>query len=96
LLDDDRNVFHLPAKAQWNAAQRVLNQEFEFGNGQHSPSSYRQNLDSLVNRMLGLALMGLVVLKLYLSDVWELGRVFRITAFLGLGVLLLLASYLYS
>ena len=51
---------------------------------------------TVINRMLGLALMALVVVKLYLSDVWELGRVFRITAFLGLGVLLLLLSYLYS
>ena len=40
--------------------------------------------------------MAFVVLKLYLIDVWELGRIFRITAFLGLGVLLLLVSYLYS
>jgi hypothetical protein len=35
LLDDDRNVFHEPAKAPWNAAQRVLDYEFEFGNLQH-------------------------------------------------------------
>ena len=49
-----------------------------------------------LNRILGLGLMGIVVAKLYLSDVWQLGRVFRITAFLGLGVLLLLVSYLYS
>jgi len=31
-----------------------------------------------------------------LSDIWELSRIFRITAFLALGVLLLLVSYLYS
>ncbi len=51
---------------------------------------------TVVNRILGLGLMGLVVAKLYLSDVWELGRGFRITAFLGLGLVLLLVSYLYS
>ncbi len=51
---------------------------------------------TLVNRILGLGVMGFVVLKLYLSDVWELDHIFRITAFLGLGVLLLLVSYLYS
>jgi uncharacterized membrane protein len=34
--------------------------------------------------------------KLYLVDVWQLSRGFRITAFLGLGALLLLVSYLYS
>ncbi len=48
------------------------------------------------HRVLGLGLMGMVVLKLYLSDVWSLSRVFRITAFLALGGLLLLVSYLYS
>jgi uncharacterized membrane protein len=49
-----------------------------------------------INRVLGLILMSLVVIKLYLSDVWELGFIFRIVAFLGLGVLLLTMSYLYS
>jgi uncharacterized membrane protein len=49
-----------------------------------------------MNRMLGLGLMAIVVAKLYLVDVWELGRIFRITAFLALGALLLAVSYLYS
>jgi len=49
-----------------------------------------------IHRMLGLALVVLVVAKLYLIDVWVLGRLFRITAFLALGVLLLALSYLYS
>jgi len=49
-----------------------------------------------INRILGLALLAIVVAKLYLSDVWELGMGFRISAFLALGVLLLLVSYLYS
>ena len=49
-----------------------------------------------INRILGLVLMTLVVLKLYLSDIWELGFLFRIVAFLGLGILLLSMSYLYS
>jgi uncharacterized membrane protein len=48
------------------------------------------------HRILGLALVALVVAKLYLVDVWVLGRLFRITAFLALGVLLLALSYLYS
>jgi len=51
---------------------------------------------SAINRMMGLILMTLVVIKLYLVDVWELGFLFRIVAFLGLGVLLLAVSYLYS
>jgi hypothetical protein len=51
---------------------------------------------SAVNRILGLALVGLVVLKLYLYDVWLLHRVYRVTAFAVLGFLLLLTSYVYS
>jgi len=49
-----------------------------------------------LHRILGLALVVFVVVKLYLVDVWVLGRLFRITAFLALGVLLLILSYLYS
>jgi len=49
-----------------------------------------------INRMLGLGLIAIVVAKLYLLDVWDLGRIFRITAFLALGALLLAVSYLYS
>jgi uncharacterized membrane protein len=51
---------------------------------------------SALNRILGLGLFALVILKLYLLDVWSLSRGFRITAFLALGGLLLLVSYLYS
>jgi uncharacterized membrane protein len=51
---------------------------------------------SLLDRILGLGLMGLVVLKLYLYDVWEASRLFRMAAFVSLGILLLLTSYLYS
>jgi len=48
------------------------------------------------DRIFGLAVLGVVIAKLYISDVWSLGRAFRITAFLGLGALLLLVSYLYA
>ena len=51
---------------------------------------------SALNRILGLGLLALVIAKLYLFDVWQLSRGFRITAFLVLGALLLLVSYLYS
>ena len=54
------------------------------------------SLRSTTNRVMGLGLMALVIAKLYLLDVWSLSRGFRITAFLALGVLLLLVSYLYS
>ena len=45
------------------------------------------------NRFAGLALLGAVIAKLYLFDVYLLGRVYRITAFVALGVLLIAASY---
>jgi uncharacterized membrane protein len=50
----------------------------------------------VLNRLLGLALIALVVLKLYLYDVWEASRLLRTVAFVSLGALLLLTSYLYS
>jgi uncharacterized membrane protein len=49
-----------------------------------------------INRIAGLGLMGFVVVKLYLFDVWQLGRVYRISAFVALGALLLATSFLYS
>jgi len=49
-----------------------------------------------INRILGLVLIAIVVAKLYLYDVWELGRIYRIIAFAALGALLLVTSYLYS
>ena len=51
---------------------------------------------SLVDRTLGLVLLVLVILKLYLWDVWQLNRFYRISAFVALGILLLAASYLFS
>jgi uncharacterized membrane protein len=47
-------------------------------------------------RLLGAALIGLVVGKLYLYDVWLLGQFYRMAAFAILGVLLLAVSYFYS
>lgn len=49
-----------------------------------------------INRILGLMLMGFVVLKLYFFDVWQLDRLYRMLAFVALGVLLLSTSFLYS
>jgi uncharacterized membrane protein len=45
---------------------------------------------------VGLVLLGIVILKLYVWDVWSLDRIYRITAFLALGGLLLFASWIYS
>lgn len=47
-------------------------------------------------RMLGVGLIGIVVVKLYLYDVWLLGQFYRMAAFAILGVLLLAVSYVYS
>jgi hypothetical protein len=49
-----------------------------------------------INRILGLALIGLVIAKLYLRDVWELRMLYRVIAFAALGGILLLLSMLYS
>lgn len=49
-----------------------------------------------INRIAGLALIGFVAVKLYLFDVWQLERIYRIAAFVALGALLLATSFLYS
>lgn len=49
-----------------------------------------------VNRLLGLGLIGVVIAKLYLSDIWSLGLIHRVVAFGALGALLLATSFLYS
>ena len=49
-----------------------------------------------VNRLAGLGLIAVVVVKLYFYDVWLLVRIYRIVAFGALGGLLLLTSYVYS
>ena len=51
---------------------------------------------TLINRVMGLILFGVVIFKLYLSDVWMLDKIFRMIAFLALGGLLVAGSYLYS
>jgi uncharacterized membrane protein len=47
-------------------------------------------------RILGLILFGIVVVKLYIYDVWLLDRIYRMLAFIALGGLLVAGSYLYS
>jgi uncharacterized membrane protein len=46
--------------------------------------------------VLGLVLIAFVITKLYLVDLWQLGRVYRISAFVALGLLLISTSFLYS
>jgi uncharacterized membrane protein len=52
--------------------------------------------NSAITRTVGLVLIAIVIAKLYLWDVWFLERLYRMTAFGGLGVLLLAASWIYS
>jgi uncharacterized membrane protein len=49
-----------------------------------------------IDRMTGLTLIAFVIAKLYIFDVWQLGRVYRIAAFVALGLLLITTSFLYS
>jgi hypothetical protein len=49
-----------------------------------------------INRLTGLGLIGIVMLKLYFFDVWQLSRPYQIAAFVILGILLLSTSFLYS
>lgn len=51
---------------------------------------------STADRALAIVLLAFVVAKLYLWDVWQLTRFYLITAFVALGVVLLVASFLYS
>jgi uncharacterized membrane protein len=44
--------------------------------------------------MLGAAMMGVVVLKLFVVDIGDQGTVTRIISFLGVGVLLLVVGYI--
>lgn len=44
----------------------------------------------------GLILFGLIILKLYFIDVWQMNNVFRIVSFIVLGILILLTSFTYQ
>ena len=47
-------------------------------------------------RVAALALLAVPVAKVFVYDVFTLERVYRIGAFMGLGVLLLAGGYLYQ
>jgi hypothetical protein len=49
-----------------------------------------------VHRWLGLGLFAATLAKLALYDIWNLARVYQIAVFLGVGALLLAASFLYA
>ncbi|MBP2616145.1 DUF2339 domain-containing protein [Chryseobacterium jejuense] len=45
---------------------------------------------------VGFALIGLMVLKLYAYDVWQMDNISRISAFIALGIILLLSSFTFQ
>jgi uncharacterized membrane protein len=47
-------------------------------------------------RLIGLALLSIPILKVFLYDIWALSLLYRIIAFIGLGLLLLAIAYLYQ
>jgi len=47
-------------------------------------------------RLLGMSLLVITILKLFLMDMQSLDKGYRIVAFVGLGVLLLVISLLYQ
>ena len=51
---------------------------------------------SLLGRRASLGLLGVTILKLFLHDVWALGQLYRVAAFVGLACVLILVSYLYQ
>lgn len=46
--------------------------------------------------IVGFILFGLIILKLYLIDVWQMSNVFRIVSFIILGLLILITSFMYQ
>ena len=47
-------------------------------------------------RIIAIALFGITILKIFIYDLSFLERLYRIFSFIGLGVILLLVSYLYQ
>ncbi|WP_284464313.1 DUF2339 domain-containing protein, partial [Chryseobacterium sp.] len=45
---------------------------------------------------IGFVLVGIMVLKLYGYDVWQMDNISRISAFIALGVILLLSSFTFQ
>ncbi|HEX7870725.1 MAG TPA: DUF2339 domain-containing protein, partial [Chryseobacterium sp.] len=45
---------------------------------------------------IGFSLLGITILKLYLYDVWQMDNVSRIIAFIILGIILLLNSFMFQ
>ncbi|MCD1116876.1 DUF2339 domain-containing protein [Chryseobacterium turcicum] len=54
----------------------------------------KKNISEL--QKIGFSLLSLTILKLYLYDVWQMDNVSRIIAFIILGIILLLSSFLFQ
>lgn len=48
------------------------------------------------DRYIGIAVLAITVLKVFFRDLWELGGIYRVIAFVVFGVLLVAVSYLYQ
>lgn len=47
-------------------------------------------------RTVGIGLIGIALLKLFFSDIWALGGLYRIAGLLGIAIVLLLISFIYQ
>lgn len=54
----------------------------------------KQNIQDL--NKIGFVLVGIVIVKLYIYDVWQMDNVSRIIAFIILGIILLLSSFMFQ
>jgi uncharacterized membrane protein len=48
------------------------------------------------DRYIGITVLGITILKVFFSDLWQLGGIYRVIGFLTFGVLLVAVSYLYQ
>ncbi|WP_128330820.1 DUF2339 domain-containing protein [Apibacter sp. HY039] len=52
--------------------------------------------NKVILRKISLALFGLIILKLYLYDIWQMSQTGKIISFILLGIILLCTSFLYQ
>jgi uncharacterized membrane protein len=57
-------------------------------------AALKKNIPEL--NKIGFGLLGITILKLYLYDVWQMDNVSRIIAFIILGIILLLSSFMFQ
>lgn len=48
------------------------------------------------DRYIGITVLAMTILKVFFVDLWQLGGIYRVIAFIGFGVLLMAVSYLYQ